>query len=601
MAKTVVGSFDSFEEARSVVDALQQQGFSRDDISIVANSVGADAQPDQGDGVRVADADEVGSAAGSGAVTGGVIGGAAGLLAGLAGLAIPGVGPILAAGPIAAALAGAGMGAIAGGLIGGLRQVGVSDTDAGYYAEAVRRGGALVTLKAEDERADDAVHVMERCGAVDIQQRVQAWRSQGWTDHDPDAAPYTPEEIQAERARHRDWGSAGGRTQPDDGPLAGLGAAVATGVMSASSAGRHDVHADNERHMQMAADAGGGLSGAQMGGEVRHPGGSGAQMMGGVVSGGSVSGQSGSGANDAPQAPVRHHVSDQPVGREAGASGLHSPTGSDLPADRDRIAGRPDGGSEFHRAAGTSHVGGTHDNMGADQNAMNTVHTDAAERGTQGGTGIGGTGSSSYGVDGSGAANTGASGLGSRGDADAGARQLQAMGSGDGGHDVGNGAPQPDGNPRDAMHAAGLTDAPAMRTSGSGGLGGTSTGHRDGTVDLPASGHTTDARTVTGSGHMAGPVGARERQEFGEADRDEVHKAEMEHSFAGKRTWDDPGHSERGSMDAGRGDENSQQLPENPVGETVRSLGQAVKRNVDRLSHLGDKDGPAKGGHGDGR
>src|SRR4029079_16854420 len=89
------------------------------------------------EGDRVRDGDDASGAA-TGAVTGGVVGGAAGLAASLMGLAIPGIGPIIAAGPIVAALSGAGVGAVAGGLIGGLTDMGVSNTDAEYYAESVR-------------------------------------------------------------------------------------------------------------------------------------------------------------------------------------------------------------------------------------------------------------------------------------------------------------------------------------------------------------------------------------------------------------------------------------------------------------------------------
>src|SRR5688500_1208940 len=100
MAKTVVGSFESYREAQQVVEALAQIGIARDHISIVArNEDGAAAKsPGTGDGGAAA-----ASGAGKGAAAGGVLGGAAGLVVGLAGLAIPGIGPVIAAGPIAAA------------------------------------------------------------------------------------------------------------------------------------------------------------------------------------------------------------------------------------------------------------------------------------------------------------------------------------------------------------------------------------------------------------------------------------------------------------------------------------------------------------------
>lgn len=205
MAKTIVGSFDSFEEAQEVFRDLQQSGFSRDDISIIANNATGtltttgELPPD-----APATLHDTGSGAATGAAAGGVLGGAAGLVVGLMGLAIPGIGPIVAAGPLAAALAGAGVGAVAGGLIGGLTSAGVDEEDAHYYAEAVRRGGALVTVRSDDSRADEATRIMRTHGAVDIERRAEQWREAGWSRHDPSAEPYTVDQLEQERAAYRD-------------------------------------------------------------------------------------------------------------------------------------------------------------------------------------------------------------------------------------------------------------------------------------------------------------------------------------------------------------------------------------------------------------
>jgi uncharacterized protein (TIGR02271 family) len=194
MAKTVVGSFDNYSEAQSVVEELVTIGVPRSEISIVAND--SDGRY-SGSGTDTASG--TASGAGKGAVLGGAIGGAAGLAAGLAGLAIPGIGPIIAAGPIAAALAGAGAGAVAGGLIGGLTHVGVSEEDAHYYAESVRRGGALVTVRAEDDIAERAAEVMRNHNAVDVDKRAAEWKRSGWTGFDPNAKPYSAQDIERER------------------------------------------------------------------------------------------------------------------------------------------------------------------------------------------------------------------------------------------------------------------------------------------------------------------------------------------------------------------------------------------------------------------
>ena len=70
--------------------------------------------------------------------------------------------------------------------------MGVSQPDAEYYAEAVRRGGALVTVRADDARAERAADIMRAHGAIDIERRAEQWRERGWTGFDDKAQPYTP-------------------------------------------------------------------------------------------------------------------------------------------------------------------------------------------------------------------------------------------------------------------------------------------------------------------------------------------------------------------------------------------------------------------------
>jgi uncharacterized protein (TIGR02271 family) len=192
MAKTVVGLMDNFGEAQSVVRDLVDSGFERNDIGMMANEENARAHATgTGKGKRKGQ-DDAGKAALTGAGTGAALGGVAGFLLALSPLAIPGIGPILAAGPIAAALAGAGVGAVAGGLIGGLTNMGVPEEEAHYYAEGVRRGGTLVTVRAEDEAmADRAADIMKRHGAVDIDERAAGWREQGWSGRLSEEGPST--------------------------------------------------------------------------------------------------------------------------------------------------------------------------------------------------------------------------------------------------------------------------------------------------------------------------------------------------------------------------------------------------------------------------
>lgn len=190
MAKTVVGLFDRFEDAQNVVQDLIDQGFSRDDISVVSNdtSLRSDKADDIGD-------DKIGS----GVIAGTAVGSVLGLLVGLSTLAIPGVGPVLAAGPLAAPLgnaaAGAGLGAATGGLVGVLVNTGIPREDAHIYAEGVRRGGTLVIVQTSDEKADDAADTMQRYDVIDIDQRSADYRASGWTGFDDNAQSYTRSDI----------------------------------------------------------------------------------------------------------------------------------------------------------------------------------------------------------------------------------------------------------------------------------------------------------------------------------------------------------------------------------------------------------------------
>jgi hypothetical protein len=117
------------------------------------------------------------------------LGGIAGFAVGVLALAIPGVGPILAAGPLAAGLAGAGIGAAAGGLIGYFKDIGISEEEAAMYAEGIRRGGAIVTIQCEDDQADGVTGVLKDSGATDINKHAEEWRAAGWTGFDASAQP----------------------------------------------------------------------------------------------------------------------------------------------------------------------------------------------------------------------------------------------------------------------------------------------------------------------------------------------------------------------------------------------------------------------------
>lgn len=174
--RTVVALYDRFEDAQRAIQALNEHGFNRDDMNLVAN----DERGEYSRSLETSDDVSGGEGAATGAGIGAVLGGLGGLLVGLGALAIPGVGPVLAAGPIVSALAGAGVGAVAGGLIGALVDLGIPEEHANYYAEGIRRGGTLVTVRTEDNMAEDARMVLNRFNPVDIDTRARTWQDEGW-------------------------------------------------------------------------------------------------------------------------------------------------------------------------------------------------------------------------------------------------------------------------------------------------------------------------------------------------------------------------------------------------------------------------------------
>src|SRR5207244_9199931 len=105
----------------------------------------------------------------AGAATGGGAGGVVGLLAGVGALAIPGVGPFIAAGPIMAALSGAAVGAATGGVVGGLIGLGIPEIEAKRYEEKLKKGNYLIAVHTdENEDVDRAKHIFKTGGAQDI-------------------------------------------------------------------------------------------------------------------------------------------------------------------------------------------------------------------------------------------------------------------------------------------------------------------------------------------------------------------------------------------------------------------------------------------------
>lgn len=185
--KTVMAVYDSRPQARRAVEALISQGFTREEVSLLAGGKGEEVLHDL-------DHPEEHNA-GTGATTGGVLGGLGGLLLGLGLLTVPGVGPAVVAGPIASALVGAVMGGVMGGLVGVLMEFGVPETDAHLYSEAVRRGSTVVAVTAPPERVDLVAETLEEHGAIDLAERSAGWKSEGWVEFDPKAEPLAHEVL----------------------------------------------------------------------------------------------------------------------------------------------------------------------------------------------------------------------------------------------------------------------------------------------------------------------------------------------------------------------------------------------------------------------
>lgn len=173
MTRTITRSYDNYETARSVVEQLEAAGISSSDVSIVG---------------RNGENDETNAAEGAG--IGASVGGAAGLLAGLGLLAIPGVGPVVAAGWLASTAAGALAGAATGGLVGSFVKEGHDEDEANYYAETVRRGGSVVSVRAEPEHEATIEAILDGATPIDRDARTAQYRQEGWTRFDERADPY---------------------------------------------------------------------------------------------------------------------------------------------------------------------------------------------------------------------------------------------------------------------------------------------------------------------------------------------------------------------------------------------------------------------------
>ena len=214
MTVTISRLYNSYPDAQAAIKRLEAAGVNHGDISVLASNAdgwykdGQPAKPSTFPDRDLDGKDDRAEAAGTGAGVGVALGGTAGVLTGLGLMAIPGVGPIVAAGWLVSTLAGAAAGGATGGVLGALTQAGVGKDEADVYAESLRRGGAVVSARVADADASrlqavldsSAVQAVLDSSAVQVADRGALYRKSGWKTFDPAATPYTADQVKKERS-----------------------------------------------------------------------------------------------------------------------------------------------------------------------------------------------------------------------------------------------------------------------------------------------------------------------------------------------------------------------------------------------------------------
>jgi hypothetical protein len=175
----VFGIYSTLSSADSATDSLIRSGFLPADISaLLPENLGSRQ-------IRTEKATKAPEGAATGAGSGAVLGGALGLLAGIGALAIPGVGPFIAAGPIMAALAGVGVGGAVGGFTGALIGLGIPEYEAKRYEGRMKKGGVLLSVHCDtSEEIKQAKRLMKNTGAEDISSTGESSADYSTTDQE---------------------------------------------------------------------------------------------------------------------------------------------------------------------------------------------------------------------------------------------------------------------------------------------------------------------------------------------------------------------------------------------------------------------------------
>ncbi len=209
MLITICRLYDSYNDANRVVLMLEAAGLPASQTSVISNNSDTWYSAPKNAGVVPVRKDDTGSEAdrkadgkGEGAIIGAAIGTTAATAASLITmLAIPGVGAVVGAGWLAALLGSMAIGGVAGGLLGALTNAGISEEDAQVFVEGVRRGGTLVAARVPQAEVP-RIEAMMNQSAVNLGERRELYRRSGWQCFDPNAVPYTADQVRSERALH---------------------------------------------------------------------------------------------------------------------------------------------------------------------------------------------------------------------------------------------------------------------------------------------------------------------------------------------------------------------------------------------------------------
>jgi hypothetical protein len=207
MPITICRLYDSYADASRVTIALEVSGLPPSETSVISNN--SDTWYKAAESTNVVPLRKQGASgakAPDGKFEGPAIGAAIGATAATAAslvtmLVLPGIGAVVGAGWLAAMLGSMAIGGVTGGLLGALTNAGISEDDAHVFVEGVRRGGTLVVARVPPADVPRIEPIMNR-SAVKLQERCELYRRSGWQAFDPNAVPYTADQVRSERSLH---------------------------------------------------------------------------------------------------------------------------------------------------------------------------------------------------------------------------------------------------------------------------------------------------------------------------------------------------------------------------------------------------------------